>query len=262
MTATLDPVFDIAEKVIVLTGACGTIGRTLTKTLSERGARLVLVDMETAGLATLKSNLSGPVVTISSDVGELPGVQSILKTALNSFGRVDVLINSHQSKPPGFLNASAEEFPIDLWNEVLKVNLTGTFLTCREIGRQMLKQGKGSIINMASTYGVVSSNPALYEGNTFGNPVGYSAAKGGVIMLTKYLGAYWAKRGVRVNCLSPHGVLGRPDDGFEARFGSMSPMGRTMMPSEVVGAVLFLASDASSYATGANFLIEGGWTAW
>ena len=126
----------------------------------------------------------------------------------------------------------------------------------------MLKQGGLSIINFASTYGVVSSNPDLYEGNSLGNPLAYSVSKGGVIMLTKYLGTYWASRGVRVNCITPHGVWNHHEQGFESRFNSKSPMKRMMQASEVVGAVLFLASDASSYATGSNLLVEGGWTAW
>jgi NAD(P)-dependent dehydrogenase (short-subunit alcohol dehydrogenase family) len=126
----------------------------------------------------------------------------------------------------------------------------------------MLETGKGSIINLASTYGVVSSNPALYEDNSLGNPIAYSASKGGIIMLSKYLGAYWAARGVRVNCVTPHGVENNHQDAFVKRFSAMSPMRRLMKVNEIVGAILYLASDASSYATGSNLLVEGGWTAW
>jgi NAD(P)-dependent dehydrogenase (short-subunit alcohol dehydrogenase family) len=173
-----------------------------------------------------------------------------------------VLINSHHYKPTGFAAASAEDFPEELWDAIVNVNLKATFLTCREFGRAMLEQGKGSIINFASTYGVVSSNPDLYEGNSLGNPIAYSASKGGVVMLTKYLGAYWAARGVRVNCVTPHGVENHQETAFIERFSSKSPIRRLMRADEIVGAVLFLASDASSYATASNLLIEGGWTAW
>ena len=144
----------------------------------------------------------------------------------------------------------------------MDVNLKGTFLTCRDFGQVMLRQGQGSIVNFASTYGVVSSNPDLYEGNSLGNPIAYSVSKAGVIMLTRYLGAYWASRGVRVNCVTPHGVWNNHEPAFVERFASKSPMRRLMKVEEIVGAVLFLASDASSYATGSNVLIEGGWTAW
>jgi NAD(P)-dependent dehydrogenase (short-subunit alcohol dehydrogenase family) len=126
----------------------------------------------------------------------------------------------------------------------------------------MLEQGKGSIVNLASTYGVVSSDPSLYENNSLGNPVAYTVSKGAVIMLTKYLGAHWAERGVRVNCVTPHGVWNHQEEAFVERFSAKSPTRRLMTASEIVGAVLFLASDASSYATGSNLLIDGGWTAW
>ncbi len=171
-------------------------------------------------------------------------------------------MNSHHHKPRGFTEAPPERFPEDLWDAIVAVNLKATFLTCRDFGRVMLEQGRGSIINLASTYGVVSSNPDLYEGNGLGNPLAYSASKGGVVMLTKYLGAYWAERGVRVNCITPHGVENAQEPAFVERFSQKSPMRRLMRSSEIVGAAVFLASDASSYATGSNLLVEGGWTAW
>ncbi len=133
---------------------------------------------------------------------------------------------------------------------------------CREFGNYMLENGKGSIINFASTYGVVSSNPALYADNSMGNPLAYTASKGGVIALTKYLGSYWASRGVRVNAVTPHGVWNNHEDEFVKRFSAMSPMNRLSKSDEVVGGVIYLASEASSYVTGSNLLIEGGWTAW
>jgi|APFre7841882630_1041343.scaffolds.fasta_scaffold50050_2 NAD(P)-dependent dehydrogenase (short-subunit alcohol dehydrogenase family) len=261
-----DPIFDIENRTIVLTGACGLIGRKLAEEFLARGAKLVLADLEMsdpAGLATLlNEKKAGYVYGKSCDVARSEEVASLVEYALEKCGRVDVLINSHQYKPKGFLVARAEEFPEELWDSIIGANLKGTFLTCRDFGKIMLQQGKGSIINFASTYGVVSSNPALYENNSLGNPLAYSASKGGVIMLTKYLGAYWAKGGVRVNCLTPHGVWNNHEEAFVERFSKMSPMGRLMKVDETVGAALFLASDASSYVTGTNLLVEGGWTAW
>ena len=261
MSGPLDPTFDVSGRVIVLTGAGGKIGRTLVKALTERGARLVLVDLDPETLEGFADRSQGHAI-VAADVSDPRDVTRILEVTLETHQRVDVLINNHQYKPDGSWDVNAEDFPLEAWKQVIDVNLTGTFLMCRDFGRQMLAQGRGSIVNLASTYGVVSSNPGLYSDNTYGNPVAYSASKGGVVMLTKYLGAHWAGRGVRVNCLSPHGVIGRADDGFVNRFSSMSPMGRPMLPEEIVGAVLFLASDASSYATGTNLLVEGGWTAW
>jgi NAD(P)-dependent dehydrogenase (short-subunit alcohol dehydrogenase family) len=257
----MDSLFSIEGRVVVVTGACGLIGRSIVKAIHERGAKLVLADIAAAGPEELAAR-TGDAVGVACDVSDAKSVMGLVRRSLEAFGTVDVLVNSHHFKPKGFTDARAETFPEDLWDAIVNVNLKGTFLTCREFGRRMLDQGKGSIINFASTYGVVSSNPDLYEDNSLGNPVAYSASKGAVIMLTKYLGAYWAERGVRVNCVTPHGVWNNHEPGFVERFARKSPMRRLMTADEVVGAVLFLASDASSYATASNVMIDGGWTAW
>jgi NAD(P)-dependent dehydrogenase (short-subunit alcohol dehydrogenase family) len=177
-------------------------------------------------------------------------------------GRIDVLINCHQYTPTGFRDSQAETFPDDLWHAVLDANLTGTFFTCREVGRTMIARGRGSIINFASVYGMVSSNPALYSSNSMGNPIAYSASKGGVLMMTRYLAAYWGRYGLRVNCITPHGVYRDHETTFVDSFSGMSPLRRMMRADEIVGATVFLASEASSYVTGSNLLVDGGWTAW
>ena len=257
-----DPLFDLRQRTIVLTGGCGLIGRALARAFLDRGARVAIVDIAAARPQDVAGTFGPDAAGFVADVSNAAEVSALVRAVVSRFGRVDVLVNNHQFKPAGFTEARAETFPDELWDSILRVNLTGTFLTCREFGRVMLEQGKGSIINVASTYGVVSSNPDLYTGNSLGNPVAYSASKGGVIMLTKYLGAYWAERGVRVNCVTPHGVLNNHEQGFVERFRAKSPMRRLMTADEVIGAVIFLASDASSYATASNVLIEGGWTAW
>jgi NAD(P)-dependent dehydrogenase (short-subunit alcohol dehydrogenase family) len=257
-----DPLFDIAGRVAVVTGACGLIGRALVRAFRERGARLGLVDLPAARPDRLAAEIGGETVAFACDVSNAAEVESLVQEVLRRFGSVDVLVNNHRCKPEGFAEARTETFPEELWDAVMAVDLKGTFLTCREFGRTMLQQGKGNIINLASTYGVVSSNPDLYEDNSLGNPIAYSASKGAVIMLTKYLGAHWAERGVRVNCVTPHGVSNGQEPRFVQRFSRKSPMRRLMTAEEVVGAVLFLASDASSYATASNVMIDGGWTAW
>lgn len=262
MQHAVDPAFDISGRVIVITGACGLIGRAMSKAFHERGARLVLVDVAATEPEKYAAEFGGDTFGLVANVADARSVDSIVEHTIGRFGGVDVLVNNHQFKPVGFLEAKAENFPEELWDQIIDVNLKGTFLTCRDFGRVMLEQGKGSIINFASTYGVVSSNPGLYTGNSLGNPVAYTASKGGVIMLTKYLAAYWAKRGVRVNCITPHGVWNNHEKSFEERYNNFSPMGRMMQPDEIVGPAVYLASDASSYTTGANLLCEGGWTAW
>jgi NAD(P)-dependent dehydrogenase (short-subunit alcohol dehydrogenase family) len=257
-----DPLFDVSGRVIVLTGACGLIGKELVRNLVDRGASMVIADIAAAKPEEYARSIGHGSAGYAVDVSEAEQVKALLAQTTTSFGRVDVLINGHQYKPKGFLEAKPETFPEELWDSVINVNLKGTFLMCRDFGFQMLKQGKGSIVNFCSTYGVVSSNPALYEGNSLGNPLAYTASKGGVCMLTKYLAVHWAARGVRVNCVTPHGVWNNHEEGFVRRFSAMSPMKRLSHASEVVGAILYLASDASSYVTGSNLLVEGGWTAW
>lgn len=257
-----DPIFDVAGLVVAVTGACGLIGRTLVEAFHARGARVVIVDLAGADPEGFARKLGGDAIGLACDVSSAAEVAGLVDATIERFGRVDVLVNNHQYKPRGFLEAQPETFPEDLWDAIVDVNLKGTFLTCRDFGRRMLEQGEGSIVNFASTYGVVSSNPDLYADNSMGNPLAYSASKGGVIMLTKYLGAYWAGRGVRVNAVTPHGVWNEHEAGFEERFRAKSPMGRMMTADEVVGAVVFLASGASSYATAGNLLVDGGWTAW
>jgi NAD(P)-dependent dehydrogenase (short-subunit alcohol dehydrogenase family) len=257
-----DPLFGVSEQVVVITGACGLIGKALARAFKERGARLALVDVTAAKPAEYAQSISTEVLGLTCDVAKAGEVAELVQQVVAHFGKVDILVNGHTYRPRGWAEANAETFPEELWDAIMDVNLKGTFLTCRDFGRVMLQQKKGNIINFASTYGVVSSNPDLYEGNSLGNPVAYSVSKAGVVMLTKYLGAHWASRGVRVNCLTPHGVLNNHEPGFIERFAAKSPMRRLMRVEEVTGAVLFLASDASSYATGSNVLIEGGWTAW
>ena len=257
-----DPLFNVSGKAVVLTGARGLIGRSLATAFRDRGARVALVDVAAAHLEEVVSDSGDGMLSFACDVTSSGQVGELAHRVKDAFGRIDVLVNSHHYKPTGFTYAKAETFPEELWDAIVNVNLKGTFLTCREFGRLMLEQGKGSIVNLASTYGVVSSNPDLYENGSLGNPVAYSASKGAVIMLTKYLGAYWAERGVRVNCVTPHGVWNNHEPGFVERFARKSPMRRLMTAEEVVGAVLFLASDASSYATASNVMIDGGWTAW
>lgn len=257
-----DPIFDVSTRTVVITGACGLIGSELVRAFAARGAAVAAVDITPVESRRAVSPGGTNLLQLKADITKASEIKAVLDEVLARFRHIDVLVNSHHYKPVGFTDARPEAFPDELWDAIVEVNLKATFLTCREFGRLMLEQGSGSIINFASTYGVVSSNPSLYEGNSLGNPIAYSASKGGVIMLTKYLGAHWAERGVRVNCITPHGVSNNQESSFVERFSRSSPMRRLMESAEIVGAALFLASNASSYATGSNLLVEGGWTAW
>jgi len=257
-----DLTFDVTGKVVVLTGGCGLIGRTLARAFAQRGANLVVVDVPPKNPVAFVGELDGAVMGRICDVSSVAEVRALVAAVRERFGRIDVLINNHHYLAAGAWGSGAESFPDEAWESILRVNLTGTFLMCREVGGVMLEQGKGTIINMASTYGVVSSNPALYTDNSLASPIAYSASKGGVIMLTKYLASYWGARGVRVNSLTPHGVWNHHEKAFEDRFNAMTPIHRMMQPEEIVGPALFLATEASSYMNGANLIVDGGWTAW
>jgi len=174
-----DPVFNIKGKIVVITGGCGLIGRTLVQAFRDRGAKLVIVDLEDQDPTGFAKEVGNEIMGEVCDVSQVSQVQRLRSNVMDRFGRIDVLINNHHYLAKQAWDSRAENYPEEAWKGIIDVNLTGTFLMCREFGRVMLQQGKGNIINVASTYGVVSSNPALYQDNTLASPVAYSASKGG-----------------------------------------------------------------------------------
>ena len=254
--------FSIEGKVIVLTGACGLLGRAISNHCAKLGARVACLDLNEKALSSLQGELGAGHVFMACDVSDKSAVERAFGETANTFGKVDVLINAHQFKPDGFLDARPETHSQDLWDSVIKANLTGTFYTCQEAAKVMIPQEQGVIINFASTYAVVSPNPELYEGNPMECPLAYVASKGAVISMSRQLAIYWAPHNIRVNCVTPHGVYDNHDDTFVERFNQMTPIERMMKPEEILGAIVYLASDASSYVTGTNMLVEGGWTVW
>ncbi|MFC2171134.1 SDR family oxidoreductase [Acidobacteriota bacterium] len=257
-----DLVCDVSGKRVLLSGACGLIGTAIARAFASNGSRLILVDVPPKDPVAFSSDIGAGSMGLECDVSDVDAVRELVQKTVDRFGGIDVLINNHHFLAAGAWGTGAETFPDDAWETIIHVNLTGTFIMCREVGKVMLEQGQGNIINLASTYGMVSSNPALYEDNSLASPIAYSASKGGVIMLTKYLACYWGERGIRVNSLTPHGVWNHHEKTFEGRFSSMSPLHRMMQPEEIVGPALFLASESSSYMNGANLVVDGGWTAW
>jgi NAD(P)-dependent dehydrogenase (short-subunit alcohol dehydrogenase family) len=260
--------FDLSGKIAFITGGAGLLATEHALALNEFGAKIILADINLDKSTDVKTNLEAhncQVDFIKCDVTSKQSWEEALEFILLKYGKIDILINNagftNQSKSENF-DATFENFPLEDWNSIMNVNLTGTFLGCQVIGKQMLKQEAGSIINIASLYGVVSPNHKIYPGTGISQPVAYSVSKHGVVSLTKYLATLWAEKGVRVNSLTPGGIWNGHDGLFLERFKNLNPIGRMSDKSELRGGIVYLASNASSHVVGHNLIIDGGWTAW
>jgi len=273
--------FNLSGKVAIVTGGPGLLGKEFSRTLAEAGAVVVVADINADGVNAVASALikSGyRALGVATDVTQPESVHALLQETLDTFGRLDILVNSAALDPKfdpdalaemaksGTVSGAFEDYPLESWKAALDVNLTGMFLCCQAAVKPMFVQGKkGSIINICSTYGLVAPDQRIYqrEGKqTSFKPVYYSVTKAGVLGLTRYLSAYYAGTDIRVNALTPGGVYNNHDDVFLKAYTARTVMGRMANKDEMNGALLFLASDASSYMTGSNLVIDGGWTAW
>ena len=244
--------FDLTGKVAVVTGGAGLLGRRFAEALLAAGAIVETID----GRPT-RAKMSNWVIDIT-DRDKL----GLVLDRIAGPDCLDILVNAAAINPqPADVQMPFEDYPLDAWQKSLDVNLTGTMLCCQAAGRIMRKQGHGVIVNIASTYGMVAPDQRIYGKGNF-KPADYCVGKAGVIQLTRYLAAYWGGTGIRVNCLSPGGVANGQDAEFVKNYADCVPMGRMAEPDELCGALLFLCSDASSYMTGANLVVDGGWTAW
>jgi NAD(P)-dependent dehydrogenase (short-subunit alcohol dehydrogenase family) len=268
----LNNLFSLQNKVAIVTGASGLIGKEHCKALAEAGANVVAADLIKSSCDKVAESLLNMSYGFELDVTDRNSIESLKQFCLEEFGHIDVLVNNaainDMFENPGEEAelTKFENYPLELWNKSFSVNVTGVFLCSQILGSVMAEQEKGSIINVASTYGVVAPDQSLYkkpDGTQafYKSPV-YSATKGAVIMFTKFLASYWGKKGVRVNTLSPGGVENSQDKFFVDNYSAKTMLGRMAGSDDYKGAVVFLASDASSYMTGANLIVDGGWTAW
>lgn len=263
-----EALFRLDGRVAIVTGGSGLLAEHHATALTDAGASVVLADVRTDRSEEVVARLEGQgrrALACECDVSKADSWRRLLERTLDAFGRVDVLVNNAactMQSPTGSYASGVAEFPLEDWQAILDVNLTGTFLGCQTIGRHLVAQGSGAIINIASLYGVVSPNHRLYPGTGIHQPVAYAVSKGGVINLTRFLATAWGETGVRVNCITPGGVENQHQPLFRERFAQLNPMGRMARPDELRGALLYLASPASRYCTGHNLIVDGGWTVW
>jgi NAD(P)-dependent dehydrogenase (short-subunit alcohol dehydrogenase family) len=267
--------FQLQDKIVVVTGGLGQLGRQFTLALLDLGAKVAVFDLQVSESEVEerfgeKAHHNG-LLFIPVDITRKSSLEAGLELVQERFGIPHGLINNAALDSPP--NATAEEngpfesYPESSWDRVMEVNVKGIFLTCQVIGKAMADAGRGAIINIGSTYGLVSPDQRIYEYRYKGDlqffkPVAYSASKSALLNLTRYLATYWADKNVRVNTLTLAGVFNNQDENFLKGYCARLPMGRMAREDEYNGAVIFLLSEASSYMTGANLVMDGGWTAW
>jgi NAD(P)-dependent dehydrogenase (short-subunit alcohol dehydrogenase family) len=267
----MSELFDLEGKAVIVTGGLGLIGRALVKGLAGAGASVVITDLDHAACVDRAASLGGNVMGHGADITDRASLEKLRDAVIARFGHVDGLVNNaaiDDRFDPGTAahESKFENYPVERFRRSLDANVTGTFLACQVLGTPMAARGQGSIINVASTYGLVAPDQKLYlkpDGTqAFFKGPAYPTGKHAVVGLTKFLAAYWGERGVRVNTLCPGGVENSQDAWFQENYARRTPLGRMAAPTDYAGAVIFLVSDASSYMTGSNLVVDGGWTAW
>ncbi|MGD1091051.1 MAG: SDR family oxidoreductase [Bryobacteraceae bacterium] len=269
--------FDLTGRVAIITGGAGLLGEQHARVIAQAGGIPVLVDIcsDRAGAKAraISEEFGVSACAITANIADRNDVERILHQTLEQHGRVDILINNAANNPrveqSSEVNFSRfENFPVKQWTDDLSVGLTGAFLCSQVIGSEMARRRKGVIVNVASDLALIGPDQRLYRQEGLPDhlqpvkPVTYSVVKSGLIGLTRYLATYWADHGVRVNAISPGGVYNGQPEGFLSKLSSLIPLGRMANVDEYQGAMLFLCSDASSYMTGSNLVVDGGRTCW
>ena len=259
--------FSLKDRTIVVTGAAGILGTEFCLALIGHGANVAAIDASGEALDTLTAKISSErLKTFHADIRDKRMLASIHEDIRKTWGEVSGLLNNAGSKSPNFFEPF-ETFPIEDWDHVMSVNVTGAVTCAQEFGSAMAKNGRGSIVNILSIYGIVAPDQriyegSLYEGRTINTPAVYSASKAGLWGLTMYLSSYWAAKGVRVNAITPGGVYSGQNETFQQRYSARVPMGRMGKPDEMAGALVYLMSDAANYVTGQNITVDGGLMVW
>ena len=265
--------FSLSGKVVLVTGGAGLLGQVFCQAFADSGADVAVIDIDDQATKSLAANIATKsdrkVCGVGCDITSPESVSKMVKTVVSELGRIDVLINNAASKGSSLdeFFKPFEDYSLQTWREVMSVNIDGLFLVAQAVGKQMKLQGGGSIIQTSSIYGVVAPDQRIYEGSEYnGRPINtpavYSASKAAVLGLTSYLSTYWANSGIRVNSLTPGGISSGQNKIFDEKYSNRVPLRRMGQASELVGALIYLASDASSYVTGQNIIVDGGLSAW
>ncbi len=255
----------IKNKRILLLGACGVLGRAHAQLLFEQGARLIIADRpgSTVLADAQEMKVPGFEINVADESSMVAGIEQAAKQYDGLDGAVfNAAITSEALASGGDSFPDFENYPLNLWQKAIDINLTGAFLFAREAGKILKAGGGGSLVNIASIYGVVAPDHRLYEGQPFRSFPAYSASKAGIIGLTRWLATWWAKAGIRVNCISPGGVYNGHNRQFVDAYSNRTPMGRMADREDITGMLVYLLSDSSKYCTGQNMVVDGGLTSW
>jgi len=279
MKITLDKLFDLKNKIIILSGGAGYLGSHFAFALSKIGAIPIILDNNKKGLFQLKNNFKKKKLKGSfflTNLDDENQVKQAVDLIIKKYKKIDCLVNvagltaeKMQQKNKKYFE-KFEKYDFDLWKKSIEGNLSSIFIVTKTVANQMLKKKGGSIINIASDAGIISPDHRIYEldkkinykGVPFNTPLSYSVAKSGIISMTRFLATYWAKKGIRVNCISPAGVYKNHGSKFVKKLSYKIPLGRMAKPHEFNGAIIYLCSNVSSFVTGHNLVIDGGRTIW
>ena len=269
-----DKLLNIKKNTTVITGATGMLGKEFALALAQNGSKIAIIDLnrvKTEKLAKLISTkYKIKCIGLACDVSNDADVANMANTVEKKLGKIDVLINNAATKGKSLDDyfKPLEKYNLDTWKEIMDVNLNGMYIVSKEIGTRMAKRKKGSIIQTSSIYSShMASDQRIYKGSSYlgkeiNTPAAYSVSKSGIVGLTLHLASYWAKDNIRVNTISPGGVFSGQNEKFVRSYSSRVPMNRMARKEEIVGAIVYLASDASTYVTGQNLFIDGGLSGW